>query len=154
MMTKPDATYVVFIMASPQAVWDALISDEVSPLYFFGHRVEVGTVGGAYRIWRPDGALDVDGEVQIRQEPALLRVLWRLVDLPGAEDIQPADIEFQIEAKGEVAKLTVREFHRSVIPEVWVEAGRNGWSLILSGLKTLLETGAPLPTVQPEPPGR
>ncbi len=52
---------------------------------------------------------------------------------------------FQIDALGEVVQLTVSEFHPEGIDEKFVEGGRRGWPIILSGPKSLLETGHPLP---------
>jgi hypothetical protein len=44
-----------------------------------------------------------------------------------------------------VVRLTVSEFHPKGIDEKYLEGGRRGWPIILSGLKSLRETGRPLP---------
>ena len=51
----------------------------------------------------------------------------------------------QIDALGDVVRLTVSEFHPKGIDEKYAEGGRRGWPIILSGLKSLLETGRSLP---------
>ena len=60
-----------------------------------------------------------------------------------------AKVEFQIDALvADDVRLTVREFHHPSIDEKYKQGGRTGWPIILSGLKSLLETGRPLPAFQ------
>jgi hypothetical protein len=56
-----------------------------------------------------------------------------------------AIITFQIDALGAIVRLTVSKFHPDGIDPMYVEGSRRGWPIILSGLKTLLETARPLP---------
>jgi uncharacterized protein YndB with AHSA1/START domain len=143
---------VVFIETTPDRLWEVLIDSDGSPSWFFGNRMEVGVEAGApYRVIRPDGAVDVDGEVLVREPWRRLRVSWIMPDMPvnGGD----SDVEFLIEDKENgVVRFCVQEFHGAPIPEKWVEAGREGWSLMLSSVKTLLETGRPFPRVKMEPP--
>ena len=44
------------------------------------------------------------------------------------------------------------ESHPTPIPAYLLEGGRRGWPMILSGLKSLLETGKPLAIQIPQPP--
>lgn len=67
-------------------------------------------------------------------------------------DVPPAEFEFLLEAVGDVTRLTLSQFNGGPVEEKFMTAGREGWSLILSSLKTLLETGKPLPPVSPRPP--
>jgi len=46
------------------------------------------------------------------------------------------------------------ESHPTPIPAYLLEGGRRGWPMILSGLKSLLETGRPLPLAVPQPPSK
>ena len=76
------------------------------------------------------------------------RVVW-MPDLPETE------IEYGIEDLGEAVKVTVGEYHGAAHEQVkdkFAEASRDGWALILSGIKTILETGKPLPPIRPKPP--
>lgn len=151
-MDKPHVVYIVFIAARPEEIW-ALLNDSVaSPDWFFGNRMEIGaTPGDPFRVFRPDGSTDVDGKVLANEAGRRLRVSWIMPDMP----IRPGDdqVEFVIEEKTEgVVRLAVQEYHSAPLPEKWIEAGREGWSLILSSLKTLVETGKPLPRVEMHPP--
>ena len=151
-MDKPDTIHMIHIAATAQQVWDALTDRELSAGYFFGHRTEFGQVGGDFRVVRPDGSLDSEGKVLVRDEPRLLRVTWRVVWMEELKDAPPGEVEYRLDDLDGVVRLTVSEFGRPPQMAKFNEAAREGWSLILSGLKTLVETGAPMPAVKPEPP--
>jgi Activator of Hsp90 ATPase homolog 1-like protein len=58
-------------------------------------------------------------------------------------------VAFNIEEVGELVKLTV--MHDDLEPDSTAAAMvRNGWPILLSSLKTLLETGEPLPANRPD----
>jgi uncharacterized protein YndB with AHSA1/START domain len=145
-MDKPDLVYIAYIATEAETLWRLLTSEADSPLWFFGCRIEIGNAeGGAYRVRGPDGALAVDGEILAIEPPHRLRILWRMPGNPLGEGRQN-EIEYRIKPATEgVVKLSVLEFHHLPVPEAWQEAGREGWSKILSALKTLCETGRPLP---------
>jgi uncharacterized protein YndB with AHSA1/START domain len=151
-MDKPSKVYVTFIASSPDKAWELLTNAAASPEWFFGHRMEVGDgTGDPFILLRPDGSLHVDGTILVKEPWHRLRVSWVMPDMP----IRPADdeIEFLIEDRAEgVVRFAVHEYHGAPLPERWVVAAREGWSLFLSGVKTMLETGKPLPHVEMTPP--
>jgi uncharacterized protein YndB with AHSA1/START domain len=150
---KPDAISIIFIASTPEKIWAALTDRALSKSYFFGNSVELEERAGAkFVVRRPDGSVDVDGEVLVCEPPHRLRVTWRVVWMDELRDKPPAEVEYRLERAGQAVKLTVSEFHSWDVPEKFKEAGRNGWALILSGLKTLLETGKPLPPIKMSPP--
>lgn len=146
---------VVFIAAPVERIWAALTDAKISPNYFMGSRVEVGEVGEPYRVGRDDGWA-VTGMVLAKDPPNRLRVTW-VVQAPPGVALPNCEVEYLIEAAvtpqgGAVAKLTVSEFVDGPVPPQFRTAGRTGWGLITSNLKTYLETGSPLPAVKLEPP--
>jgi uncharacterized protein YndB with AHSA1/START domain len=151
-MDKPNVVHVSFVASTPQQVWDLMMDADASPDWYSDNRMEVGAAAGDdFRVLRPDGSIDVDGKILAFEPPARLRVSWIMPDLPQSP--RDDEVEFLIEDKGNgVVRLAVQEFHGDGPPAQWIEAGREGWSLILSSLKTLLETGKPLPKVKMEPP--
>jgi uncharacterized protein YndB with AHSA1/START domain len=151
-MEQPSKVYATFVASSPDKAWDLLTDAPRSPDWFFGNRVEVGaTVGDSFRVLRPDGSLDVDGKILAKEAWRRLRVSWVMPDLPVLPDDN--EVEFLIEDKGnDVVRVAVQEYHHVPVPEKWIEAGREGWSLILASLKTILETGKPLPRIEMKPP--
>ena len=51
---------------------------------------------------------------------------------------------YDIEPMGESVKLTMTEAHQWLVPDAILAGGRQGWPLILSGLKSVIETGKPI----------
>lgn len=150
---RPDLVYIAFIETSAEKLWALLTSEAESPKWFFGNRVELGAApGGPYRVIRPDGVAAVDGAIVAIEPPKRLRVRWEMPGNPLG-DGRPNEIEYRIEqAAAGVVRLSVSEFHYLSVPEEWRQSGREGWSLILSALKTICETGRALPPVTPGEP--
>src|SRR3984957_19228573 len=151
---KPTTVYTIYIAATPEAVWQALTSAEFSRKYFFGNSVEVDLkVGGAYVVRPPDGSVHISGEVVECDPPRKLTVTFN-VNWPALiEKLGPTLVAYEIEPAGGAVRLTMTESHDRPISDDILSGGRAGWPAILSGLKSLLETGAPL-TVQMAPPQR
>jgi len=152
MTDKPKAVHIIHIAAPAQKIWDALTDSALSPSYFFGNRFEFGQSGGDFRVIQPDGQVNSQGKVLVRDEPRVLRVTWDVVIYPDMRAETPGEVEFRLEDLGGVVRLTVSEFNRPPGAEKYQNAAREGWSLILSGIKSILETGAPMPQVQPKGP--
>ena len=139
--------YQIFIKATPQAVWDAIVRPEFTARYFYGARVETSAeVGSPFRYHSPDGsALWGDETVLESDPPHRLVVTWRsLFDEESA--VEPASrVTWRIEPQGEgVCLLTVVHDHLEASPKTAQSVSGTGWMFVLSGLKTLLETGRPL----------
>lgn len=60
-------------------------------------------------------------------------------------------VSYEIAQAGEAVRLTMTEAHQWDVPDELLAGGRMGWPVILSSLKSLLETGKPL-VVKMEPP--
>lgn len=76
------------------------------------------------------------------------------VNWPGLiEKLGPTLVTYEIEPAGEAVRLTLIESHDREIADDILSGGRAGWPAILSSLKSLLETGAPL-VIRMEPPRR
>jgi uncharacterized protein YndB with AHSA1/START domain/DNA-binding transcriptional ArsR family regulator len=134
----PDYVYVTYIRAEPQQVWQALTDPDVTAKYW-GHRnVSDWQVGSEWKHIRVGtDTVDVVGEVLTSEPPHLLETIWRDPADPQSWD----QVKYRIEAKGPVTKLTVT--HSNLSPKDRISA-MTGWRVILSNLKTLLETGEPL----------
>jgi uncharacterized protein YndB with AHSA1/START domain len=147
---QPDAVFMTFIAASAQATWDLLTDRAKSPQFFFGNLMSVGPgVGKPFTLTRGDGTPDVEGEVLAYEPPRRLRISWKLVQAP---QLPVAEFEFLIEPVDDAVRLTLSQFNGGPVDPKFMRSGLEGWSLVLSGLKTLLETGKALPPVKPRPP--
>ena len=151
---RPAIVYTIYIASTLERVWQALISAEFSRQYFFGHAVEVDLrVGGAYIVRTPDGALHISGEVIECDPPRRLTVTFNVNWPELVEKLGPTLVTWEIEQAGEAVKLTLIQSHDRELSDDILSGGRSGWPAILSGLKSVLETGKPL-AVQMAPPQR
>jgi len=151
---KPAIVYTIYIAATPEKVWQALTTAEFSRKYFFGNAVEVDLkVGGAYVVRTPDGALHISGEVVECDPPKRLTVTFN-VNWPAlVEKLGPTLVTYEIEQTGDAVKLTMLQSHDRPISDDILSGGRQGWSAILSSLKSLLETGSAM-AIKMAPPAR
>ena len=85
--------------------------------------------------------------------PRKLVVSWNVDGQRSSKTFPNASSPTRSKPAGEgVVRLTMTEAHPTPIPAYLLEGGRKGWPMILSGLKSLLETGKPLPIPVPQPP--
>ena len=152
-------TYRVWINATPEAVWAALTEPEQLARYGYGSRVDLELrPGGAYRANSTEEMLAfgappvmVEGEVLEVDAPRRLVLAWHALFGPEVAGEPATTLTYELEpAVGGVTKLAVTHeldgapTTAAIVGGVVAEAG-GGWGWILSDLKTLLETGAPLP---------
>jgi uncharacterized protein YndB with AHSA1/START domain len=153
MMTTESTVYVTYIAATPERVWDALTSAEYTERYFFGRRIESDwREGSAWTLRMPDGRADVSGRVLRADPPRVLSLSWRVEWSEEMRALPECVVTYTLEPAGTLVRLTMEEAHPTPIPDELLEGGRRGWPMILSGLKTLLETGRPLDLPVPAPP--
>lgn len=151
---RPAIVYVIYIAATPERIWQALTSAEFSRQYFSGLAVELEQRrGGAFAVRQPDGSLHIRGEVIECERARKLTVTWN-VNWPALiEKLGPTLVSYEIEPAGDAVRLTLIQSHDRPISDDILSGGRAGWPAILSGMKTLLETGAAL-AIKMEPPQR
>lgn len=151
---KPGIVYSIYIAASAEKVWQALVSAEFSRQYFSGLAVEVEEkVGGAFVLRAPDGAVHISGEVIECERPKKLTVTFN-VNWPGLVEALGVElVRYEIEPAGDTVKLTMSQLHDRPISDDILSGGREGWPAILSSLKSLLETSKAL-TIPMAPPQR
>jgi uncharacterized protein YndB with AHSA1/START domain len=154
--------YRIYIHATPQAIWDAITKPEWSARYGYATPVEYELkAGGEFRAYANagmkafEGIPDVvtDGVVIECDPPRRLVQTWRMRMTPELEREGFTRLTYEIEpGRGGVTRLTVTHdlpnapiIARSLAGEADSEGAGGGWSEILSGIKTLLETGRALP---------
>jgi uncharacterized protein YndB with AHSA1/START domain len=148
-MAEPATTtqvYSVFIRATPDQVWDGITKPEFTARYFFGSVLESTWEPGAnFDGWSADRSLQlVDGQIIESDRPRRLVHTWRALYDPETAAEPHSRVTWEIEPSGEhVTKLTVIHDRLEAAPKTALSVA-GGWSYVLSGLKTLLETGEPL----------
>jgi uncharacterized protein YndB with AHSA1/START domain len=152
-LTTESTVYVIYIAAPAEKVWAALTTSEFTRRYFFGRSVESDWKQGSPWLLRmPDGRVDVKGEVRESDTPRKLVLSWKVDWLEEMRHLPEAIVTYEIEPAGDgVVRLTMTEAHPTPIPAHLLEGGRKGWPMILSGLKSVLETGKPLTLAIPQP---
>ncbi|HEY2068614.1 MAG TPA: SRPBCC family protein [Rhizomicrobium sp.] len=149
-MTTEDTVYITYIAAAPEKIWTALTSSEFTTRYFFGRSVESDwRQGSTWTLRMPDGREDIVGVVREANPPRRLVLTWNIAWAEFPQAIVAYDIE---DAGNGVTRLTMTESHPTPLAKNLLEGGRKGWPMILSGLKSLLETGKPLGLPTPTPP--
>lgn len=138
----------IYIAAPAAAVWDAL-TDETLTARFWGHaQRSEWTVGARVDHVRVDGSdvVDAAGHVLVAERPGRLSFTFDLPDRLDDPDHTSSVVTFTITASADLVKVTVT--HALLGSEAEREECREGWTAMLSNLKTLLETG----DVLPQPP--
>jgi uncharacterized protein YndB with AHSA1/START domain len=132
--------YSIVIKATPEQVWDAITKPEFTQQYFFGARIEVREG----RRFSAIEDLEWDEEVLEADPPRRLVHRWISGYDPAMAAEEPSRLTWEIEPQdGGVTKLTVVHDQLEEAPKT-AAAVSGGWMFVLSGLKTLLETGEPL----------
>ncbi len=140
-MNKAKFVYVTYIRSTPEKVWDALINPEVTRLYWERHNASDWNPGSAWEMRRFDAAKTVDivGKVIENSPPKKLVISWASPQNLN-EPNKISRVAFDIGMSGEEVKLTVT--HDELEPDSDMLRGiSGGWPLVLSSLKSLLETG-------------
>jgi uncharacterized protein YndB with AHSA1/START domain len=148
----------IYIHAAPQAIWDAITKPDFTRRYGYCAPVEYELhKGGKFRVFANEGMKmhpgipDVvsDGEVIECDPPRRLVQTWRMMMSPELKAEGFTKVTWEIDpGSGGVSRLTVT--HDVSTAPIWgavaagkmeVEGAGGGWVEILSGIKTLLETG-------------
>ena len=142
-MTEPKTqVYSVFIRATPEQVWDAITKPEFTLKYFYGTTFESDYAPGCpYRGFAADGSEQIEGVVIEADPPRLLRTTWRALWADELRAEPPSRVTWELEPAGEgVTKLTVVHDELEEAPKTAASVA-GGWSLVVSGLKSVVETG-------------
>ena len=151
--------YRVYIKATPQAIWDAITKPEWTQRYGYRGIIDYEELrpGATYRIlaseeFRAAGLPEVvvDGEIIEADPPRRLVQTWHALWDENVVAERPTRVTFDIEEDDlGLTRLTVTHeldgaphHAEQVSSTARITEGGGGWTLTLSDLKTLLETGS------------
>ncbi len=140
-----EKVFEIYIKTTPERLWEAIITPEIRAKYSFG--------AGAHSDWVPGSRIEMsapkadvplgEGEVLEADPPRLLvhtmTALW-------SEEVRSegqSRVSWRVEPVGDSCRLTVTHDR---LRENANDQLYGGWPMILSGLKTWLETGELLTT--------
>lgn len=145
-MSEPAFVYETDIATTPDRLWAALTTGQLTRQYWFDRRIESDwTVGSPVRFY--DGATDVvtdSGTVLECDPPRRLVYTFRPeMDQHGnPADWEPTRVAFDLEPLA-TGQVRLRLVHDQLASPDDVEGWRTGWTPILTSLKTFLETPHP-----------
>ncbi len=139
-MSQSKFVYVTYIRTSRERLWHALTTREVIEQYRFGMSVESEwQVGSAWRMYA-DGSLMDSGEILESVSQTRLAMSWLNEWKPEFKAEGHSRCVYEIEPTGACAKLTLT--HSIERPDSsFIAAVSQGWPMVISNLKSLLETG-------------
>jgi uncharacterized protein YndB with AHSA1/START domain len=142
-MSKPEFVYTTYIETTAEKLWHALTDGDFTERYWFGHRITSDwKVGSAYGFTN-QGKPMVEGKVLISDPPRRLAYTWynRKDEAKGEGTSR---VTFDLEPRGNVVKLTVTHDELGEDGKTLRDIS-GGWPLVIASLKSMLETGKPLP---------
>lgn len=144
-MNQPHIVIKTYIAATADKVWQALTKPEITEKYWFDTRIESDWQIGSPIIYRRHGLI-TDEHLVLTVEPGrLLRHTFHPLLTDRFRKEAPSTVSFEIGDLGALVCLTLThgDFAEN---SVVFRARSESWPMVLSSLKTLLETGRPLPS--------
>ena len=142
---KMEKVFEIYIKTTPERLWEAIVDPEMRARYTFG----VGTVsdwsaGSRYEAAHEASGMPISEGENLEVDPP--RRLVQSFNALWSEDVKAegtSRVTWEIEPVGDSCRLLVvhDQMREDANSEIY-----GGWPMILSGLKTLLETGESLTT--------
>ncbi|HEU5090851.1 MAG TPA: SRPBCC family protein, partial [Roseiflexaceae bacterium] len=143
---KPRLVYQIIINAPQERVWDAITRPEFTSRYYYNSTLKTDlAVGSPFTYHMANGAPIVEGQVVASEPPNRLVHTYHSLWPPMNEDA-PTRVTWELQPmSGGVTRVTVvhEDFQGETATYQGLQSG--GWAWILSNMKTLLETGQPMP---------
>jgi uncharacterized protein YndB with AHSA1/START domain len=140
MANQAPLSYVFYIAATPEKVWEGFVSPETNRIIFMGAEFQADFKPGGSMTWvgpGPDGkpVTYVQGKVLRFEPPKVLQYTFAM-----GQNAKTSRVTVELVPESEATKVIVTH-------DEWAEddptyaACADGWPRILSRLKTLIETG-------------
>jgi uncharacterized protein YndB with AHSA1/START domain len=140
-----EKVFEIYIRTTPERLWEAITDPETRSKYHFGTQVTSDwTPGSRWEQGHPAAGVTIAEGENLEVDPPR-RLVQSMVAL-WSDDVKGAGttrVTWEIEPVGDSCRLTVTH---DQLREEAPEALYGGWPMVLSGLKTWLETGELLTT--------
>ena len=141
-----EKVFEIYIKTTPERLWEAITDPDLRSRYSFGVRVDSDWKSGSrYESVHPSGPTEIAAGENLEVDPP--RRLVQSFNALWSDDVKAegtSRVTWEIEPVGDDScRLTVThdQLREGANDELY-----GGWPMILSGLKTLLETGENLTT--------
>ena len=138
------SVFEIYIKTTPERLWEAITDPEMRAKYSFGVRTDSDWSEGSPYVSGVPGVVDIAEGENVEVDPP--RRLVQSMTALWSDDVKAVGtsrVTWEIEPVGTSCRLTVT--HDRLPADANSEV-YGGWTMILSGLKTLLETGETLDT--------
>ncbi len=138
-----EKVFEIYIRTTPERLWEAITDRDIRTKFNFGNRIESDWKKGSRYELRNGDFLLGDGEILEIDPPTRLVQSMVAHWSPEVEAAGTSRLTWEIEQVADSCRLTVThdDLPEGANPELY-----GGWPMILSGLKTWLETGEVLTT--------
>ncbi len=145
MSETPRFAYELYIAAPAARVWKGLVDGEMTERYVYGTRLQSALKRGAPYAYVGEGGFEpVSGEI-LEVEPGRRLVMsWSARWDADVSKDRPSRVTYELEAVGpETTRLQLRHEGFEGATATYTSSV-SAWPMLMSSLKTLLETGKPL----------
>jgi uncharacterized protein YndB with AHSA1/START domain len=142
---RMEKVFEIYIKTTPERLWEAITDPEMRATYSFGVGTRSDwTPGSRYESVHPGAGVTIAEGENLEVDPP--RRLVQSFNALWSEDVKregTSRVTWEVEPVGDSCRLTVThdQLREDANDELY-----GGWPMILSGLKTLLETGEQLTT--------
>jgi uncharacterized protein YndB with AHSA1/START domain len=143
-MNKPDFVYIIYIATTPEKLWHALLDGEITRQYWKHRNVSDWKPGSRWEHRQLDeaGTVDIVGKVVESDPPRRLVFTWARPSDEGNPE-KTSRVTFDIEPVNNSVRLVVTHDELEADAKM-LKSISGGWPMVLSNLKSFIETGAPL----------
>jgi uncharacterized protein YndB with AHSA1/START domain len=135
--------YQIVVSTSAQKVWESLTQAEFTKKFWFGRSVNSDwQIGSEVSIIDPDGKVEASGEVVTFDVNKRLAYTW-VSSMDPTKKV--TTVVFELQEMGPLTKLTILQDIDA--ESAMFQQAAAGWTFILCGLKTYLETGEAMPAI-------
>ena len=141
-MTRSTFVYTTYIRTTKEKLWSALTDDtEFMKQYWFGmHCESQWTAGSAWKMVTGDGQITDVGEIVEAVPQRRLVIRWQNEWKPELKAEGPSRCTIELDPLDTAVKLTITHEIEQPESKLFAAVG-GGWPLIVSNLKSLLESG-------------
>jgi len=141
-MAKSSFVYVTYIRTTPEKLWSALTDMEFMKQYWFGiHCESQWTAGSSWKLVYPNGRNTDAGKIVEAEPRRRLVIRWQHQDKPELKAEGESHCTMEMGSSGPAVKLSITHTIKRE-PSNFIAAVSVAWPMVISNLKSLLETGS------------